>query len=157
MQASTADYAPPSYTSFPTLTSTVQTMRSIGWASSGTTFFWPEVHETVLNQRVLDLLNELKKLKDNWDEEGAPAPSPRAIRHAEVLVNQLNRAGQKVFHIAPGPRGEIMVDLRENGKSVEILFYPEKMRYVQFPAAGEPEQGEFHPDLLPKLLKWLNG
>lgn len=156
MQALTADCAPP-HVSFPTLTSTVQTMRSIGWASSGTTFFWPEARETALNQRALDLLSEFKKLEDNWDEEGAPAPSPLAIRRAEILVNQLQHGGQKVFHVAPGPRGEIMVDLRENGKSVEILFYPETMRHVQFPAAGEPTQGEFHPDLLPKLLKWLNG
>lgn len=154
MQASTIDYVPPHA---PTIAFTVQSVRNIGWASSGTTFYLHETPEAALNQYALDLLSEFKKLKDNWDEEGSPAPSNLAIRRAEVLVKQLQQTGQKVFHVAPGPRGEIMVDLRENGKSLEILFYPDKMLYVQFPQQGKPEQGEFHPDLLPKILKWLNG
>ncbi|MFN0035498.1 MAG: hypothetical protein ACKVUS_10535 [Saprospiraceae bacterium] len=113
-------------------------------------------HRFQFNERVLPLLDEFKTLKENWDEEGALPPSPAVIRRAEELVRSLQITGQKIFHVAPGPNGEIMVDLRENEKSIEILFYPNKARFVQFPAVGQPTTGDFNDDQLPKILKWLN-
>ncbi|MCB9316589.1 MAG: hypothetical protein H6569_10660 [Lewinellaceae bacterium] len=95
------------------------------------------------NERALRLLEEFKTLPDNWDEEGALAPAQNAVLLAENLVRLLQQTGQKVYHVAPGPNGEIMVDMRENGKSVEILFYADNMRYVLFPLDGNPEQGEY--------------
>jgi hypothetical protein len=102
------------------------------------------------------LLKEFKNLKANWDEDGALPPSLLAIRQAEQLVRLLKISGQRVFHVAPGPHGEIMADLREKGKSVEILFYPDRAKFVQFPAVGNPVQGTFTDSQLPEILKWLH-
>jgi hypothetical protein len=110
-----------------------------------------------VNQRILNLIEDFKTLDYNWDEDGALKPSLTAIRLSTVTVKQLQLVSEKVFHAAPGPNGEIMIDLRKNGKSVEILFYENKSRFVTFPTSGKPEQGVYDEEQLPKLLKWLNG
>ena len=140
----------------PTISYTVQSVRRAGVSAYSTVFSFKDDPVFALNERALRLLDEFKMLPENWDEDGAKAPSRKAIQMAESLVLLLQQTGQKVYHVAPGPQGDVMVDLRENGESVEILFYPDKMRYVYFPQEGNPEQGEYQPDLLPQILEWLH-
>lgn len=136
---------------------TVQTMRRLGRPrSSLTVMFTAETYDG-LNQRQLRLLDEFKLLKANWDGDDAAAPDKLAIQQAEHVVQLLDRTAQKVFHVAPGPNREIMVDIRKEGKSVEILFYPDRAIYVLFPRAGMPQQYDFTWNDLPAILEWLNG
>jgi hypothetical protein len=109
-----------------------------------------------LNEREILLLQEYKLLKNNWDGDDAKAPGEFPIKIAEFLIKSLQSAGQKVFHVAPGPNGEILVDLRNNSKSIELLFYEAKSKFVLFSDKEEPQQGPFELNMLPKLLKWLN-
>ena|ERR1700722_9686239 len=109
-----------------------------------------------LNEAQLRLLREYKTLPDNWDGEGAKAPDKRAIMHASYLVKVLQVFGQKVFHVSPGPLGEISVDIRNKHRSLEILFYPDKAKFVRFPENDRPDQGIFELTSLPALIKWLN-
>jgi len=109
-----------------------------------------------LNEREIQLLREYKKLEDNWDGEGAKAPSKRAVMIALYLVMALQAFGQKVFHVAPGPRGEVLLDLRNKNKSIELLFYEDRLKFVRFPEKERPDQGDFELNMLPGLLKWLN-
>lgn len=41
---------------------------------------------TERNQRALDALDDLRKLADDWDGEGAPRPSDEAIERAKDIV-----------------------------------------------------------------------
>jgi len=109
-----------------------------------------------LNEREIQLLQEYKLLKDNWDGDEAKAPGKFPILIAEFLVKSLQSAGQKVFHVAPGPNGEVLIDLRNKSKSIELLFYETKSNFVLFSDLEEPQQGAFELNMLPKLLKWLN-
>jgi hypothetical protein len=102
------------------------------------------------------LLREYKALPENWDSEGAKGPDKRAIMHASYLVKVLQVFGQKVFHVSPGPLGEISVDIRNKNRSLEILFYPDKAKFVRFPENDRPKQGIFELSSLPSLIKWLN-
>lgn len=95
-------------------------------------------------------------LHDNWDGDGAKAPGIEVIQRAMLFLQIIQQNGQEVFNIAPGPLGEIMIDSRRNGKSVEILVYPDKNKYVFFPLHERPEQGEFQQDELPAILQCLN-
>lgn len=110
-----------------------------------------------LPSHALQLLTGFSTLKENWDEAGASAPDQQAIGRARNLVQFLSRAGQPVFHIAPGPNGEVMIDIRKGHRSLEVLFYPDKTRYVKFPETGMPEQGDFQIEELSNLLSWVNG
>lgn len=137
------------------VTYTVQQVGKTDLPEGSTIFKFPESDHFDLNARALRLLEDFKTLRDNWDGDDARAPDAGAVRQAENLVHQLQRIGQRVYHVAPGPNGEVLVDLREKGKSAEILFYPAKKRYVLFPAEGHPKQGEYDASALKNILEWL--
>jgi hypothetical protein len=111
-----------------------------------------------MNQRIFNLLKEYSQLQENWDEDSAMAPSADALNKARFLANLLEKHGQTIFHAAPGPNGEIMLDLRNNRKkrSLEIIFYSHKTVSVQFPEEERPIQETFDFLYLPNLLQWLN-
>lgn len=111
-----------------------------------------------INQRILSLLNEFKTLEDNWDEEDAEAPNHLALSSAIYLTKLLEKHGQAIFHAAPGPNSEIMLDVRnnKNTKSLELIFYADRAVSVFFPKDGNPSQQPFDFQNLPELLQWLN-
>ncbi len=127
------------------------------WSVASIVFFKDE--DVKLNNREIRLLEEYKQIGDNWDLDGAKAPDASALCLAEYIVKAMEKTGQKVYHVAPGPRGEIMVDIRNNNtdKSLELLFYPNSNnKYVFFSTAEQPQQGNFLFSSLPELLNRLN-
>ena len=114
--------------------------------------------EAGVNQRILNLLKEYAQLPDNWDEDDAVAPAQSAIKQAYFLTRVLEKHGQPIFHAAPGPNGEIMLDMRNRSKtkSLEIIFYADRAVSVLFPEEGKPTQDTFDLEKLPQLLQWLN-
>ncbi len=108
------------------------------------------------NHKIFQLLAEFELLEENWDLDRALKPSLKAIESARYITQLLGKHGQQVFHAAPGPNGEIMLDIRNKSKSVEIIFYDGRSVAVMFPKEGQPEQIPFSPEALPHLLHWLN-
>lgn len=111
-----------------------------------------------LNLRIKLLLNEFYNLKNDWDECGAVAPEKQTIGKAKYMTSLLEKHGQSIYHTAPGPNGEIMLDIRNgyNTRSLEIIFYADRAVSVLFPKDGKPTQHEFDFKNLPNLLQWLN-
>lgn len=138
-------------------TSTLQVIPHKGKKNLTSTYQISEYDTYGLNGHAFRILNEIQKLPDNWDEEGGIAPSKRTYQRAHNLAVYLQQTGEKIYNVAPGPNGEIMIDLRDKGNSVEILFYPEKKKFVFFPVQGRPVQDEFSLDKLPEILKMLHG
>lgn len=114
--------------------------------------------EVGVNQRILNLLKAYAQLPDNWDEDDAIAPDQTAIKQAFFLTYVLEKHGQPIFHAAPGPNGEIMLDIRNRAKtkSLEIIFYPDRAISILFPEDRKPTQAAFDFEKLPQLLQWLN-
>jgi hypothetical protein len=114
--------------------------------------------EFSLNGRIHELLQEYALLKDNWDEEEASAPNPFTLKNAKFLTTLLEKHGQAIFHSAPGPNGEILLDIRDKAKtkSVEIIFYKNRTNVVFFPSEGNPSQEKYEIQNLPRILDWLN-
>lgn len=114
--------------------------------------------ESGINQRILNLLNEYAQLKNNWDNDDAEVPSKKVLDSASFLTKTLEKHGQKIFHAAPGPNGEIMLDIRnvQNTKSLEIIFYADRAVSVLFAQEEKPTQKPFDFQNLPQLLQWLN-
>ena len=108
------------------------------------------------NTKILLLLEKCSGLTDNWDEDNAKAPTVEVINFAKYLVNVLSKAGHVIFHAAPGPNGEIMLDLRNKEKSLELIIYPHKKVAVKIPVVGTPSQSNFDESDLSQLLQWLN-
>jgi hypothetical protein len=112
----------------------------------------------VIFERVFDLLEEFKFLLDNWDEEGAMAPNSIAISNATYITQCLERGGQPIYNAAPGPNGEVMLDLRniEGTRSVELIFYSNRSIIVYYPETDNAYQDNFSFEELPSVLEWLN-
>lgn len=111
-----------------------------------------------LNSRIDKLLDEYGRLKNNWDEDDALAPSLHVINQAKYLSRVLENHGQAIFHTAPGPNGEIMLDLRNKRgtRSMEIIFYHNRSVVVFFPDKEKPNQDQFTSGKLSNYLEWLN-
>lgn len=110
----------------------------------------------VMYNRHQFIISAMEALEDNWDGEGALPPDKESLQIAKSITHMLWRYGQPVFHIAPGPTGEVMVNLRKGDKSLELLFYPNRWKYVQFSPLEKPQQGVLDFSNFPKLLSWLN-
>ena len=118
---------------------------------------WPyDTYERRINYRSLRQIDSIATLEDNWDQDDAIAPSEQIVQQAKSLIILFDVVGQKVYNVAPGPDGEVMVDIRHKQKSVEILFYPTKNKYVKFGQGVKPEQGLFDLTTLSHLMTWLN-
>lgn len=111
-----------------------------------------------VNNRIVKLLEEYKLLENNWDQDGAIAPIDEVLNKSLFLTKTLEKRGQSIFHAAPGPNGEIMLDIRngKNTRSLEIIFYEDRAVAVLFPPEGSPSQRPFEFPQLPELLQWLN-
>lgn len=111
-----------------------------------------------LNYRIFNLLRSFKKLENNWDLDDAIAPNNIAINRAKALVTLFQSIGQKIYHTAPGPNGEIMLDLRSvnNNKSIEFIIYQDKINVVFIPEKELPQQCNFDIKSIENYLNWLN-
>lgn len=111
-----------------------------------------------LNLRIFKLIDEYSRLDNNWDGDDALTPHPNAINQARFLANFLETHGQPIYHTAPGPNGEIMMDIRNrtNTRSLEIIFYADKNVAVFLPKDAKPWQQSFDILQLSKFLTWVN-
>jgi hypothetical protein len=110
-----------------------------------------------INENAIKALKNISLLEDNWDEEDAIAPSKEVIQRASGLISSLSPIGQEIYNIVPGFNGEIMIDIRNQNKSIEILFYPQKSKFVTFDRLNNTaSQGVFDDKALPDLLNWVN-
>lgn len=116
-----------------------------------------QAYQFALNARINQLLNDFELLKENWDDDDAKAPCKNSISYARFLTDLFNKHGQPIYHAAPGPSGEVMLDLRnkDKNKSVEFIFYKDKAVYVSFSQTG-PKQDFFEDEKLPEIMNWLN-
>jgi len=150
-------YAPHLQAYHPDLTSTVMlAVKKENRVPSSLTVNYHITEGDAVYNRHQSILSAMEALVDNWDGDGALAPDPVALFTAKSITNMLWRYGQPVFHIAPGPIGEVMVNLRKGDKSLELLFYPTRRKYVRFSPHEKPQQGNLEVSNLPELLSWLN-
>jgi len=117
-----------------------------------------EMNATTLNRHVTNLLDEFSTLQDNWDEDDAVAPNLETLNRVKQIVNVLSKNSQKIFHAAPGPYGEIMLDLRNenDSKQMEFIFYSNRSVVVFSENTSVPTQDSFSKEKLQEYLMWLN-
>ena len=118
----------------------------------------PDSNSNGINERIFNLLNDFEKLKDNWDADDAKAPGQKAIEISKKLTTVFQSLGQKIYHAAPGPNGEVMLDLRnhDHKKSIEIIVYEHEILIVRIPEEGLPDQEIYNRNRITDYLSWLN-
>jgi len=94
-------------------------------------------------------------LADNWDSYGAEQVSSTAIENAVAFIKRIDQYDIQVYLTSPGPNGEVMVQLKNDAREIEFVFYPSKAKYVLFNAAGFFKQGVYADVMLDDLINWL--
>lgn len=115
--------------------------------------------ERELSEKAIDTIVKLKsflRLQDNWDSYGAAAPQKDIIEQAISFVKSLDQRGQEVFFTAPGPNGEILVEVTQGEKTIETTISEDgEKSYASFHRTQCVEEGNLSDLRLPLLLQWL--
>ena len=81
-------------------------------------------------RKVVSKISGFRSLADNWDSYGAEKPSESAIINALSFIRTIDAHEIPVYFTAPGPNGEIVVELRKGNYEAEVYFNADKSNEV---------------------------
>lgn len=110
-----------------------------------------------INKQEIQRIRSFFQLEKNWDSYDSEKIDHEVISKAIDMVKDINALDEDVYFTAPGPNGEIMIQLKKENKEVEIIIYDSKIKYVSFVDNEFEKQGSFgDSDILPEIIRWLN-
>lgn len=93
-------------------------------------------------------LKSFRNLEQNWDSYGALRTAESAVRNAIRFVCDLDRAGLSAYFVAPGPNGEIVVELKSGALSLEIYFSEDgSCEHIEFNGTEYARASDARPDI----------
>ena len=108
------------------------------------------------NGKEINKIQSFSSLDKNWDSYDATKISEEVINNSVHLIEKLDQFDQDIYFTAPGPNGEISVELKRGNKNAEILIYPKKKyKYVFFEGSNFKDQGTLHFNKIPEIIQWL--
>lgn len=107
--------------------------------------------------KAVDKISEFADLKENWDSYGASPVPESVISTAKDVVRKIYLRNIEVYFTAPSPSGDIMIELRNLGKTLEIEILSDgNCTYTSY--EGEKvEEGVYDSESHNKILDWLLG
>lgn len=111
---------------------------------------------STINRFEIQNLRSFKNLEENWDSYEAEKISELVINNAISIVEKIDKFDEDVYFSSPGPNGEIMIQLKNYQKEVEIIVYSDRQKYVTFYESNFEKQGDFNINILSEIVEWLN-
>ena len=74
------------------------------------------------NESIYNTIESFRLLKDNWDSYNAIKPSDSIIKKSIDLLIWLNASQIDVYFSAPTRDGDVLLELKNNDKSVEFIM-----------------------------------
>lgn len=90
---------------------------------------------------------------DNWDSYGAERPSESAIVNALSFIRAIDAHRIPVYFTAPGPNGEIVVELRKGNYEAEVYFNANNSKDVLIYEGDACISEGMLDHLLPRILE----
>ena len=90
---------------------------------------------------------------DNWDSYGAERPSESAIVNALSFIRAIDAHRIPVYFTAPGPNGEIVVELRKGNYEAEVYFNADNSNEVLIYEGDACISEGMLDHLLPRILE----
>ncbi len=106
------------------------------------------------NEEIINNIKSFQFLNENWDEDNAKKISPISIRRSIDIVKRFDFLNRNVYFAGPGPNEEILLLIKENSKELELLIYPNKLKFVKFENNEFKSQGDFTMEDISELHKW---
>ena len=101
-------------------------------------------------------LKSFLNLKENWDSYGAAPAIEHCVQNAINFIKRLDEKYQEVYFVAPGPNGEVLVELKNSERSVEIIFDENITEYIKYEGNDATEDiYNGMDDIDSQLISWL--
>ncbi|TVM03632.1 MAG: hypothetical protein CV087_04220 [Candidatus Brocadia sp. WS118] len=94
-----------------------------------------------------------RNFADNWDSYGAEKPSESAIVNALSFIRVIDAHGIPACFTAPGPNGEIVVELRKGNYEAEVYFNADNSNEVLIYEGDACISEGMLDHLLPRILE----
>lgn len=108
------------------------------------------------NQYAINKIQSYGSFEKNWDSYDADPVSKEVINHSVRIIEKLNQLNQEIYFAAPGPNGEISIELKNGNRNAEMLIYPnKKFKYVFFDNKDFEGQGTVSVQKIPEIIQWL--
>ncbi len=105
--------------------------------------------------RIINQLNDFALLEENWDSYGALRISENVIEKAISVVKNLYLKNIFIYYTAPSPSGDILLELKNKNKTIEIEISPESdITYTAFKNGDEIKAGIWIQDN-EELINWF--
>jgi hypothetical protein len=105
--------------------------------------------------RIINQLNDFALLEENWDSYGALRISENVIEKAISVVKNLYLKNIFIYYTAPSPSGDILLELKNKNKTIEIEISPESdITYTTLKNGDEIKTGIWIQDN-EELINWF--
>jgi hypothetical protein len=112
-------------------------------------------------RRMIDEVDELANLPENWDGYGSPPIQSAVRRTAYKLVELLDNLGLPNPHFAPVSGGGLQLEWQKEKRELELEIFPNgKVSFLMVEDSGEMNEGALPPDFQPdlsRLATWFKG
>lgn len=108
------------------------------------------------NAQQIRKIKSFLNLEENWDSYGAAPIIEYCVRNAINFVKRLDEKYQEVYFVAPGPNGEVLVELKAEERSIEVIFDEDDVEYAKYENGDVVDEGIYEPgDVDSQLVSWL--
>jgi hypothetical protein len=105
--------------------------------------------------KAIDKISEFADLKENWDSYGASPVPESVLSRAKDIVRKIYLRNIEVYFTAPSPSGDIMIELRNLGKTLEIEILSDgNCTYTSY-EGDDIEESVYDSESHNKILDWL--
>jgi hypothetical protein len=108
-------------------------------------------------RKPLDTLDQISRLQDDWDDDGAVAPSPQLVASTRELLHDLRgRQFPAPTRVGAGPNGTILLEWQKDLNYFEIeVCAPYRLEWMLALPDEKPLHGrELDEKALPYLLSF---
>ena len=108
------------------------------------------------NAQQIRKIKSFLNLEENWDSYGAAPIVEHCVQSAIDFVKRLDDKYQEVYFVAPGPNGEVLVELKAEERSIEVIFDEDDVEYAKYENGDVVDEEIYEPgDLDSQLVSWL--
>ncbi|MBK6565099.1 MAG: hypothetical protein IPL63_00185 [Saprospiraceae bacterium] len=110
-----------------------------------------------VNHGKISLIKSFGNLDDNWNSYGANKPTAKAIVKAVNFAKYLSDRCLEIFFTAPTPDGDILIELKNGGASLEFIFssIDEEDKIIGSFDSDEYCEAKINDTTKQAYLKWL--
>ncbi len=108
--------------------------------------------------KVIDKIKSFVDLEEDWNSYGALPIASVAVENAIQYVKELDKAGQDVYFTVPTTESGVLIELKNNLKSVELFFYEDgSSEFMLYKGNDLEKEGEIEKGTqVNELAVWLS-